>query len=142
LCKRVEAHAQRLDLLLLPEHDIAQFAVRPLEKRHARLDPLNVIAVHFDSLAISRAPRLRDRERGGNRNQTAGIPVPNASPGTRSRDLFVTFDDGQMPCFQGFFDKQNISIKLDASPAGDVFTCCDRATRVRFKTFGLLRGKS
>jgi hypothetical protein len=34
------------------------------------------------------------------------------------------------------------SIKLDASRAGDVFTRRDRAVRVRFKTFGLLRGKS
>ena len=60
LRERIESSTQRRDLLLLPIHDIAELDVRTLQERYFRLDPLDCIAVHFDSVPIAAAARARN----------------------------------------------------------------------------------
>ena len=56
LRERVEPCAQRRHLLLLPIHDIAELDVGALQERYFRLDPLDCIAVHPDSVTNRRRP--------------------------------------------------------------------------------------
>ena len=56
LRERIESRTQPLNLLALPIYDIAQFDVGALQERYFRLEPLDCVAVHFDSVtAINRA---------------------------------------------------------------------------------------
>ncbi len=50
LRERLESCTQRLYLLLLPIHDIAELDVGALQERYFCLNPLDCIAVHFDSV--------------------------------------------------------------------------------------------
>jgi hypothetical protein len=52
LRERIESRTQRRDLLLLPVHDITQFDIGVLQERYFRLEPLECIAVHSDSVTI------------------------------------------------------------------------------------------
>jgi hypothetical protein len=50
LRERIESCTQRRYLLLLPIDDIAELDVGALQERYFCLDPLDCIAVHFDSV--------------------------------------------------------------------------------------------
>jgi hypothetical protein len=52
LRERIDARAQHLQLLLLSVHHVAQLDVGALQERNLRLNPLEVVAVHFDSVTI------------------------------------------------------------------------------------------
>jgi hypothetical protein len=41
-----------LNFLALPIYDIAQFDVGALQERYFRFEPLDCVAVHFDSVAV------------------------------------------------------------------------------------------
>ena len=79
LRERIESGTQRLDVLLLPIHDIAQFDVGALQERNFGFDPLDGFAVHFDQCNHSVADAWQLRAARDNRNQTGGIPVSMAS---------------------------------------------------------------
>ena len=59
LRERIESSTQRRYLLLLPIHDIAELDVGALQERYFCLDPLDRIAVHFDSVPIAQAASAR-----------------------------------------------------------------------------------
>jgi hypothetical protein len=50
--QRIEPRAQRPNFLALPIDDIAQFDVGALQERYFRFEPLDGIAVHFDSVTV------------------------------------------------------------------------------------------
>jgi hypothetical protein len=54
LRERIDSRAQRLNFLALPIYDIAQFEVGALQECQFRFQPLNCIAVHFDSVTVMR----------------------------------------------------------------------------------------
>ena len=51
LRERVNSRAQRLNFLALLIYDIAQFDIGALQERYFRFEPLDCIAVHFDSVS-------------------------------------------------------------------------------------------
>src|SRR5258708_3353131 len=53
LRERIESRPQRLNLQALPIDDIAQFDVGALQERYFRLQPLDCLAVHIDSVTVS-----------------------------------------------------------------------------------------
>ena len=131
LRERIEPRPQRLNLQALPIYDIAQFDVGALEERYFRFQPLDHFAVHFYSVTARGRNRGFART-GGNRNQTGGNPVPSGRRETRFQASPVPCDRLEMPVFTAPRCISNIATKLVASLAGDVFTCRDRATTVRF----------
>jgi hypothetical protein len=52
LRERIESRTQPLNFLALPIYDIAQFDVGALQERYFRFEPLDCVAVHFDSVAV------------------------------------------------------------------------------------------
>jgi len=58
LRERIDARPQGLDFLALLIDDIAQFDVGALQEGQFRLQPLDCIAVHFDSVTVIRAGRV------------------------------------------------------------------------------------
>jgi hypothetical protein len=57
LRQRIDPGAQRENLLLLPIDHVAQFDVGALQERYFRFDPLDCIAVHFDSVTRRGPPK-------------------------------------------------------------------------------------
>jgi hypothetical protein len=141
LRERIDSRAQRLNFLALPIYDIAQFEVGALQECQFRFQPLNCIAVHFDSVTVMR--------RCFGPFSAAGQLKPNwrysctrRPPRPAFQALAVPYNEQEMPVFPAPGCISNIATKLPASLPGDVFTCRDRATRVRSRPLVYLRGKS
>jgi len=127
LRKRVEARAQRLDFLALPVDDIAQFDVGAFQERYFRFEPLDCVAVHFDSVTVI----ARAAGDPANETKLEIFPYRKGRRGSSFKSLAACYNHQQMPVFSAPQHISNIANKHPASPAGDVFTCRDRATRVR-----------
>ena len=66
LRQRIELRPQRLNFQALPIYDIAQFEVGALQERYFRFQPLDCIAVHFDSVTAMRARGVLGAQSGDN----------------------------------------------------------------------------
>jgi len=122
---------QRLDLLALPIYDITQFDVGALQERYFRLQPLDCIAVHIDSVTPSGTTKVRGAPAATNRNQTGGIPVFMASC-KRSGKRWLCRKMSLKPLFYSSAAHfQTLQSNSRRRSQATVFTCRDRATRVR-----------
>jgi hypothetical protein len=141
LRERIDPRAQRLNLLALPIYDIAQFDVGALQEGYFRFQPLDCFAVHFDSVAVIRgtgASPCRCRQLKPNWRYSC----IHRQPDTAFQASSVPYEGPETPVFPAPRHISNIATKLPASLGGDVFTCRDRATRVRSRPLVCLWGKT
>jgi hypothetical protein len=131
LRERIDSRAQRLDLLALPIYDSAQFEIGALQKGYFRFQPLDYLAVHIDSVTVTRRHRRRAAGRRQQLKPNWRYSCIDTHPGRGFQASLKPYKWHEMPVFPAPQHISNTSIKLPASLPRDVFTCRDRATRVR-----------
>ncbi|MDB6107084.1 MAG: hypothetical protein JWO52_7083 [Gammaproteobacteria bacterium] len=132
LRERIDPRAQRLNLLALPIYDIAQFDVGTLQERYFRFQPLDCFAVHFDSVTVISGTGAGCMPQQTIETKLEVFLYPGPA-GYRFPSVICAIRRPGNACFSSSAAHIKHCNQLPASLGGDVFTCRDRATRVRFR---------